>query len=168
MTTPATTPAATARQHQQPCFCDTCWGCTIGNLIGERAVLIQAALTDRLYTDGLEQDMADEIVAVIPAGRRLDVLRHMLTFDHLMPRVMAVDCLLDECDARSYQALEQMGAVLLDAIQAEGSEGRALRRLIINEICDPIVAEAYSRTPVRPVTSRDLHPAAASGNAPRI
>jgi len=34
----------------------------------------------------------------------------MLEYDHLMPRVMAVDCLLDECATRSYEALSGMSA----------------------------------------------------------
>ncbi len=62
------------RTHQQPCFCDTCWYVTICDLVGEQAVLLRAALTDRLYTDGLKRDIADEIIAAIPPGRRLDVL----------------------------------------------------------------------------------------------
>jgi hypothetical protein len=131
------------RNHQRPCFCDRCWLTTISDLIGERAVLLQGALTDRLYTDGMERDMADEIIAAIPVGLRLTVLAHMLTWEHLMPRVMAVDCLLDECDERSYKALEEMGTALLAAIQAQGHEGRALRILIINEIIDPITAETH-------------------------
>lgn len=130
--------------HQQPCFCDHCWPVTIEGLIGERAVILQAALADRLYADGLESGMADEIIAAIPPARRLDVLTYMLTWDHLHPRVMAVDCLLDECDTRSYKALEEMAAILLAAIRAQGGEGGALRGLIVNEICNPITAELHS------------------------
>jgi hypothetical protein len=131
--------------HQQPCFCDRCWLAAISDLIGDRAVILQAALADRLYTDGLEQDMADEIIAVIPPGLRLEVLDHMLTWDHLYPRVMGVDCLLDECDERSYKALNEMGAALLAAIRDQGGEGRALRELITNEICSPSVAAMHGR-----------------------
>jgi len=143
------------RTHHQPCFCDRCWPITISDLIGERAVILQAALADRLYTDGQERDMADEIIAAIPAPRRLDVLTHMLTWDHLSPRIMAVDCLLDECDRRSYEALEEMSATLLAAIRAQGGEGGALRRLIVSEICDPIVAELHGERPARPASRRD-------------
>ena len=140
------------RTHQQPCFCDRCWLTTILDLIGERAVLLQAALADRLYTDGLERDMADEIIAAIPSARRLDVLEYMVTWENLQPRVINVKCLLSECDERSYKALEEMGATLLAAIRAQGREGIALRELITSEICDPATANVYacagSRTPV--------------------
>jgi hypothetical protein len=142
------------RKHQQPCFCDRCWYCTICDLIGERAVLLQAALADRLYTNGLERDMADQIIAAIPGARRLDVLTHMLTWDHLQPRVMNVDCLLDECDDRSYKALEEMSAILLAAIRAQGGEGHALRGLIVNEISDPITAKVHRSRPPVPGVNR--------------
>jgi hypothetical protein len=141
-----TTTAKTRQTHQQPCFCDSCWCATISDLIGERAVLLQAALADRLYSGGLERDMADEIIAAIPASRRLDILTYMLTWDHLMPRVMGVDCLLNECDRRSYKALEEMSAILLAAIRAQGTEGHALRTLIVNQIIDPVIAELYTST----------------------
>lgn len=135
------------RTHQQPCFCDRCWCTTLMDLIGERAVLLQAALRDRLYSDGMERDMADEIIAAIPAARRLEVLTHMLTWDHLQPRVVNVDCLLDECSESSYEALEKMSAILLAEIQAQGNEGAALRILVTKEICDPVVALVHSGHP---------------------
>jgi hypothetical protein len=109
-------------------------------LTGERAALLRAALADRLYADGMEQYMADEIIAAIPVGRRLDILAHMLAWDHLMPRVMNVDCLLNECDEQSYKTLEEMSATLLAAIRAQGREGIALRELIVNGICNPAKA----------------------------
>ena len=141
--TPVTPPSEDWRTHQQPCFCDRCWLTVLMDLIGERAALLQAAVKDRLYTDGMESDMAGEIIAAIPVARRLEVLTHMLTWDHLMPRVMNVDCLLGECEDGSYKALEEMGAILLSEIQAQGREGAALRTLITNEICDPILAVLY-------------------------
>lgn len=143
-----TTTAATEdwRTHQQPCFCDICWLNTIIDLIGERAVILQAALADCLYTDGAERNMADEVIAAIPPARRLCVLDHMLTWDHLSPRVMGVDCLLDECDERSYKALNEMGATLLAAIREQGREGSALRALITNEICSPSIAALHEQT----------------------
>jgi hypothetical protein len=137
------------RTHQQPCFCDLCWLTTVSDLIGERAVILQAALTDRLYTDGMEREMADDLIAAIPSGLRLAVLTHMLTWDHLQPRVVNVDCLLNECDERSYEALNQMGAVLLAAIQAQGAEGHALRILIVNEITNPVTAQCHTRSASR-------------------
>jgi hypothetical protein len=138
--TPTTPTAEDWRSHQQPCFCDRCWCTTLMDLIGERAVLLQGALKDRLYADGMERDMADEVIAAIPAAQRLEVLTHMLTWDHLMPRVVNVDCLLNECEESSYKALEEMGAILLAEIRAQGREGTALRILVTKEICDPIVA----------------------------
>jgi hypothetical protein len=137
------------RIHQRPCFCDRCWCTTLIDLTGERAELLQAALKDRLYSDGMERDMADEIIAAIPVALRLEVLTHMLTWDHLQPRVMNVDCLLDETDESSYEVLEKMSAILLAGIQAQGSEGAALRILITNRICDPIVAQVHGYRPVR-------------------
>lgn len=126
--------------HQQPCFCEVCWWATMDGLISERAALLNAALADRLYADDMEQYMADEVIAAIPVSRRLDVLTHMLTWEHLMPRVMNVDCFLNECDEQSYKALEEMSDVLLAAIRAQGREGIALRELIVNGICDPAKA----------------------------
>jgi hypothetical protein len=147
-------PAEDWRTHQQPCFCDRCWLTTISDLIGERAVLLQAALADGLYADGLECSLADEIIAAIPAALRLEVLTHMLTWDHLNPRLMTVDCLLDECDEGSYKAQDEMTAVLLAAIRAQGGEGRALRELIVNQICDPVTAELHRGSPAARQASR--------------
>lgn len=134
------TAGETMQAHQQPCFCEVCWWTAMDGLTSERAALLQAALDDRLYSDGMEQYMADEIIAAIPVGRRLDVLAGMLTWDHLMARVMNVDCLLNECDDQSYKALEEMSAVLLAAIRAQGREGTALRELVVNAICNPAKA----------------------------
>jgi hypothetical protein len=64
------------------------------------------------------------------------VLEYMLEFDHLMPRVMAVDCLLDECGARSYEALSGMSRILLAEIHAQERAPHALQSLVINQICE--------------------------------
>lgn len=129
------TPRATGvTACQQPCFCDDCWHNTVDNLVDDRAALLRAALEDRLYEDGFERSLAEEIISAIPVTRRLDVLRAMLTWDHLTPRVMMVDCLLDETDERSYKAVEDMSAVLLAAIRDQRAEGTALRVLVTNEI----------------------------------
>ena len=125
----------TTETCQQPCFCGRCCYSTVDNLIGDRAKLLQAALDDRLYENGFERQLADEIISAIPVSRRIEVLEHMLTWDHLMPRVMAVDCLLDETDVRSYEAVTEMSRILLDAIHAQGNEGSALGILVRNELC---------------------------------
>jgi hypothetical protein len=78
---------------------------TLGELLDQQAGLLHAALADRVYTDGFERQLAENLIAAIPAAKRGEVLEHMLEWDHLMPRVMAVDCLLDETDDRSYEAV---------------------------------------------------------------
>jgi hypothetical protein len=118
--------------HESPCFCDVCLIATIDELIQERAKILDATLRDG--RDCSSRDLADELIAAIPVSRRGAVLEHMLQWDHLSPRVMTVDCLLNECDDRSYEALAKMSAILLDAIHAQGAEGRALRIVVTNEI----------------------------------
>lgn len=130
-----TTAETRPQEHEQPCFCNCCLPLALSNLIDERAKLLQAALDDRLYTPGFERDLADELIAAIPAASRGAALEFMLEWHHLEPRVMVVDCLLDECDSRSYEALHEMTRVLLDAIHAQGDAPHALRRLVINAIC---------------------------------
>jgi hypothetical protein len=122
--------------HDRPCFCDRCLPCTIYDQIDERAKLLRAALDDRLYADGFERTLADTLIDAIPVTSRPRVLEFTLEWDHLSPRVMAVDCLLDETDQRSYDALRQMADILLDAIYAQDAAPHALRRLITNEICE--------------------------------
>jgi len=84
---------------------DACLMPTLGELLDQQAGLLHAALADRVYTDGFERQLAENLIAAIPAAKRGEVLEHMLEWDHLMPRVMAVDCLLDETDDRSYEAV---------------------------------------------------------------
>ena len=122
--------------HEHPCFCDTCLLPTLGELLDQQAGLLHAALADHVYTDGFERQLAENLIAAIPAAQRGEVLEHTLEYGHLMPRVMAVDCLLDETDDRSYRALREMTKILLDAIYAQDDAPGALRCLITNQICE--------------------------------
>jgi hypothetical protein len=108
----------------------------IDDLLDEKAAILRAALDDRTYAPGLERDLADDLIAAIPADSRRATLEFLLTWEHLMPRVMAVDCLLDETDQRSYDALSAMAAILLAAIDAQDSAPHALRTLITDKMCD--------------------------------
>jgi hypothetical protein len=132
MTTTTTTTQDTG--HESPCFCDRCGPTAVMDLIDERAKLLDVALADRTYTDGYERELAEELIAGIPVADRVRVLEFMVTWEHLQPRVMTVDCLLDECDDRTYKALEAMAAILLAAIRAQGTEGISLYVLVRNEI----------------------------------
>jgi hypothetical protein len=145
MTSDTTTTRPRA-DHERPCFCDSCSLCTVGDLIQERGALLDAALLDGTYTAGYERRLAEELIEGIPVGSRAQVLEHMLTWDHLEPRVMVVDCLLDECDQRSYDVLTQMGEILLAAIHDQGSEGHALRVVVENEICSTQKLIAFDRS----------------------
>jgi hypothetical protein len=109
---------------------------TIGELLDQQAGLLHAALADHVYTDGFERQLAENLIAAIPATKRGEVLEHMLEWDHLMPRVMAVDCLLDECAPRSYEALSGMSRILLAEIHAQDRAPYALQSLVIKEICE--------------------------------
>lgn len=129
------TTTETWQEHEQPCFCGICWPLTLDNLITERAAMLQTAINGHLDTLIIRHELADELIAAIPAATRGDVLEHMLEWDHLSPRVMIVDCLLDECDDRSYAALHEMTRVLLAAIHAQDHAPYSLRVLIENEIC---------------------------------
>jgi hypothetical protein len=122
--------------HERPCFCDTCLMPTILELLDQQAALLHAALADRVYTDGFERQLAENLIIAIPAAQRGKVLEQMLETDHLMPRVMGVDCLLDECDPRSYEALAQMSRILLAEIHAQDAAPRALEVLVVKEICE--------------------------------
>jgi hypothetical protein len=131
-----TATAETGRKHELPCFCDTCLPTTVYDQLDERAKLLRDALDDRLYTDGFERVLAETLIDAIPAAGRPRVLEFMLEWEHLMPRVMAVDCLLDECDTRSYEALSEMSRILLAEIYAQDAAPRALRLLVTKEICE--------------------------------
>jgi hypothetical protein len=121
--------------HERPCFCDTCLGCTVLELLEQQAGLLHAALADRLYEDGFERHLAENLIAAIPAAQRGKVLEQVV-HDHLLLRVMAVDCLLDECDDRSYQAVSAMTRILVDEIHAQDAAPRALQILVTKEICE--------------------------------
>jgi len=130
------TTTETRAAHQQPCFCDICWVTSLQDLLNERAKLLHAALCGHGYRDGFESELADELIAAIPASRRGDALEHMLEWDHLHPHIMAVECLLNETDDHSYAVQKEMAGILLAAIHAQDAAPNALRLLIINEICD--------------------------------
>ena len=49
---------------------------------------------------------------------------------------MSVGCLLDECDQWSYDAVDSMATILLDAIHAQGREGHSVQVLVRNAIRD--------------------------------
>lgn len=121
--------------HERPCFCEACIGATLLELLDERAGLLQNALSDQRYTPGLERELAEDLIAGIPAARRGAALE-ILAYHHIEPRVMAVDCLLDECDERSYAAARQMADTLMAAIWEQDAGPRALRVLVTAEICD--------------------------------
>ena len=123
-----------ATDHARPCFCERCFCTTVDDLITERAELLDASLRDGLYADGYERELAEELIHGIPAARRRAVLEHVLEWDHLSPRIMGVDCLLDECDERTYKAQAEMTRILLAAIDAQDAAPGALQRLILNEI----------------------------------
>jgi hypothetical protein len=137
-TTPVTAtrkPAYRAPGHDRPCWCDGCILITVDELLDNRARLLRGTLADRLYADGLETRMAGEIMHAIPAGKRADVLEHMVTWDHVYPHVTAVTCLLDETDDRTYKAVGEVSRVLLGAIRAQDRAPAALRILLTEEIC---------------------------------
>lgn len=136
MTATAATPVPTYRTpgHDSPCWCETCLTCTLDDLLDERAKILQAAFLDRAYTPGLETSLAEEIMHAIPAGKRSAALDYLVTWEHLHPRVMAVDCLLDETDERSYATLDEMARLLLDAIHEQGRAPQALKHLLAAEI----------------------------------
>jgi hypothetical protein len=136
MTTTADSRTYRRPGHDHPCWCERCLPCTLEELLDERAKILHAALLDRLYTPGLERTLAEELMHAMPAERRVDALAYMVTWCHINPRVMAVTCLLDECDQRSYAAAEAMAKVLLEAIHAQDNAPAALRILITGEIVE--------------------------------
>jgi hypothetical protein len=135
MTTKTAASHQTHAGHERPCFCETCLGITLWDLLEERARLLQDAFSDNRYTAGLERELAEELIAGVPAASRAKALE-ILVYDHIEPRVMAVDCLLDECDERSYAAARQMADTLAAAIWDQDAGPRALRVLVTSEITD--------------------------------
>jgi hypothetical protein len=121
--------------HERPCFCELCLGITALELLDQQAALLHAALADDLYSQGFERELADNLIGAIPSVRR-DAALSLMVHDHLEPRVMAVDCLLDECDERSYAAAKAMADILLAVIHDQDNAPRALRVLVTNEICE--------------------------------
>jgi hypothetical protein len=134
-----TTKTATSYQahagHERPCFREGCIGATLLELLDERATLLQPALSDQRYVPGLERELAEELIAGIPAAHRRAALE-ILAYDHIEVRIMAVDCLLDECDERSYAAARQMADTPMAAIWEQDAGPRALRVLVTAQICD--------------------------------
>src|SRR5437764_10879541 len=112
--------------HERPCFCEHCLGATLWDLLEQQAALLDGVLTDGLYEPGSERDLAAEAVHAIPPGRRNAAL-DQLAYDHLEPRIMAVDCLLNECDERSYAVARQLAGILTAAIREQGNAPGALR-----------------------------------------
>ena len=47
-------------------------------LADQQAALLRAALADRVYTDGFERQLAENLIAAIPAAQRGSVLEHIL------------------------------------------------------------------------------------------
>ena len=135
MTTKTVASHKTHAGHERPCFCEACIGATLLELLDERATLLQDTFSDQRYVPGLERELAEELIAGIPAARRGAALE-ILAYDHIEPRVMAVDCLLDECDERSYAAARQMAGTLLAAIWEQDAGPSSLRILVASEICD--------------------------------
>lgn len=131
----STTTETGAGQHERPCYCEVCMLTTLSDLIDERGKLLDGAFLDGLYTTSFERQLAEELIAAIPASRRAAVLEQMLEWDHLCPRVMIVDCLLDDCETSSYEVFAELARILHDAIHAQGAEGSALRILVENQIC---------------------------------
>jgi hypothetical protein len=121
--------------HERPCFCDTCLMCTVLELLDQQAALLHAALADRLYKEGFERDLVENLIAAIPAAQRGKALEGMV-YNHLMPRVTGIDCLLDECADRSYGTVSAMNRVLLDEIRAQDRAPSALMVLVTREICE--------------------------------
>lgn len=134
-TTTRRPPSTTHAGHPRPCFCDACLGVTLLDLVDERAVLLHGAVASRSYTDGLERELAEELIAGIPADRRGAALEVMAT-EHLSPHITGAVCVLDECDERTYTAISSMARVLLDAVTAQDRAPAALRVLLTQAICD--------------------------------
>jgi hypothetical protein len=120
--------------HERPCFCGDCAGATVSDLLDELAAILDAMLRDGVCTEDTDRRLAEELITGIPLEARQAVLAQMIEVDHLWPRVMNVDCLLDECDERSYRAVAQMAAVLMAAIHEQHAEGGALLVVVTNEI----------------------------------
>src|ERR1700733_13924021 len=93
------------RDCERPCFCEDHAGPTVFDLLDDQAALLDAALRDRTYQEGDERHLAEELIAGIPVRARQAVLAQVIELDHLSPRVMGVDCLLDETDERSYETV---------------------------------------------------------------
>jgi hypothetical protein len=130
-----TTAHLTRAGHERPCFCDTCLGCTVLELLDQQAGLLHAAIADGLYEDGFERQLAENLITAIPAAQRSNALEVMV-HDHLQPRILGVDCLLDECEDRSYGTVSAMSRILLDEIHAQDRAPYALMVLVTKEVCE--------------------------------
>lgn len=91
------------------------------------------------YVDGHERTLAERLLAVaMPAyGLTPDAVLDELVYDHL-EGVIAVDCLLDECDEASYATTRAMAELLCAEIRRQGGQETAVRELLL----DAIVADA--------------------------
>lgn len=121
--------------HERPCFCDTCIGSTLWDLTTERGKLLQAAFDDHCYTPRLAHELADELIAGIPAERRAAAV-DSLADDHICMNVLGTGSkLLDGSAVRSYDAARQMTDILLAEIWEQGRGPQALHDLLIRNIC---------------------------------
>lgn len=149
----------TANHHQQPCFCETCIMVTLYDLLDERASLMHAKIRDRDDHEFLDRELAEELIAGIPASRRQAALE-VLVCDHLSPRVMNVDCLLNECDERSYTAVAEMSRVLLAAIAEQDNAPGALREVIRARLVADCRLLEWIAAGLLPLSSATLRPRA--------
>lgn len=116
---------------------------TLLDLLEERAALLDASLRDH-YEPGFERQLARELIAGLSAGQCTAALR-ILAHDK-MRDVIAIDCLLDECDQGSYVTADGMASMLLAEIAAQDRETSALERLVGDEICQRQKLIAFART----------------------
>lgn len=111
------------------------------DLLAQRAELLDANLLDG-YKPGFESELAEELIYGLTASQRADAL-DWLVMDRLSFGM--VSGYLDECNAGTYQAAEAMGSLLLAEIHAQQMEATALRRLVLDEICEGQKLIAFGR-----------------------
>jgi hypothetical protein len=88
---------------------------------------------DSGYTDGYERQLADEVYAGIPAGKRAEVLRWLVGCVVSSITTGAVN-MLDETSEDTYAVCDEITGRLVAAIIAQGRAGGTLLHLIAHEI----------------------------------
>jgi hypothetical protein len=99
------------------------------------------------YRNGDEVKAADRVMTVIAPEQREAALRFLVREE--ISGLIACLSLLDECDAVSYEAEDEVSTKLADAVIAQGDDqvGTAIREIVTDLVCKRAQSIAVTGAP---------------------